>query len=72
MGRIDYNDGSYYIGDIYNGYPNGYGTYYFINGDIYEGDFLNGKFHGSGIFTYANGDKYVGGFIGYFLATSLS
>ncbi len=51
-GKISWDDGSYYDGDLVNGIPNGKGTLTYPNGDVYQGTFLNDQKHGEGIFTY--------------------
>ena len=50
-----------YVGEFYEGQPNGLGT--FSHADRkYVGQWKKGKQHGQGTYTYANGDKYVGNF----------
>jgi len=58
-------NGDKYVGEVRDGKPHGYGTYYFLadnqrRGDKYVGDFKSGKFNGQGTLTYADGDKLVG------------
>lgn len=51
---------------MFNGEPNGTGTYAFESGNIfniYEGTFKKGLFDGRGILSYFNGDKYEGEFL---------
>ena len=38
-----YSDGSYYVGEFYNGKRHGYGTYYYANGNVYQGQWYNGS-----------------------------
>ena len=59
--KIEYEDWSYYIGQIKNDKPNGKGTKYDKNGIIkYKGDFINGKMGGKGQFYYDIQDYYIG------------
>lgn len=67
--RINYSDGSYYIGEILNGIPHGRGKYYWKDGDWHDGGWLNGVQSGQGTFysasynrtdtgIYKNGERY--------------
>jgi len=54
-------------GEIENGKPHGYGTYYVSNGATYVGYYKNGRRKGEGTFTWVDdndapniGGKYVG------------
>ena len=51
MGKITFEDGSIYEGDLVNGKPHGNGKMTFIDDDFYEGDFVDGKPHGNGKYT---------------------
>ncbi|SCW50743.1 hypothetical protein SAMN02910456_01495 [Ruminococcaceae bacterium YRB3002] len=46
-GRYDYSDGTYYVGELEGGKPNGFGTYYY-KGGTWTGEFRNGRFNGKG------------------------
>ena len=65
-GKLNYENGEYYIGeckngnimyegDYINGKREGNGKYIFENGNYYIGQFKNGLFHGKGIEYYSNG-----------------
>ncbi len=54
-GKYSYIDGARYIGDFYNGAPQGVGTVYYKSGDRYEGGWRQNKPHGEGVMYYANG-----------------
>ena len=61
VGRIDYNDESYYIGAVENGIPEGFGTMYFANGDSMYGTFVNGIMNdATGNYDFADGGTYEG------------
>jgi hypothetical protein len=60
--RLDFADGSYYVGKNRNGQPHGAGTKYFKNGDVYSGEWKDGLRDGKGVITFANGDRYEGNF----------
>jgi uncharacterized RDD family membrane protein YckC len=57
---ITYADGSSYVGDVFDGAPQGHGTYTYANGDKYVGQFKSFLFDGRGSYFYASGNKYVG------------
>jgi len=54
-GKYFYRDGAKYVGDFYNGAPQGIGTVYYKSGDRYEGGWKQNKPHGEGIMYYVNG-----------------
>ncbi|NUO01680.1 MAG: caspase family protein [Saprospiraceae bacterium] len=54
-GKYAYRDGNRYIGDFYNGVPQGVGTVYYKSGDRYEGGWKQNQPHGEGIMYYVNG-----------------
>lgn len=63
FGQIDYNDGSYYKGNLDSYEPNGKGLLVNPYGDIYSGSFGNGKPHGSGVqYLVSSGIKNIGNF----------
>ena len=68
--RINYPNGSFYVGQVVDGKPNGKGKLTFSDpsGELarktYEGDFVEGKMTGKGKLTYASGDIYEGEFFG--------
>lgn len=51
--RIDYDDTSYYVGDIENEEPNGNGRYTKPDGTYYQGAWKDGLPHGKGEETLA-------------------
>ena len=55
--RENYNDGSWYEGEMKDGLRNGKGTYYWANGDRYIGNWAKGAMHGTGVITYSDGRK---------------
>jgi hypothetical protein len=57
-GYYDYPDGSRWVGEFKEGYPNGKGTCFYNNGDRYEGEWLNNAPHGEGIMHFATGRVY--------------
>jgi hypothetical protein len=61
QGTTSYASGKY-VGEFWNGKPNGHGTYFFANGDQYDGEFRDGKLSGQGTLSFANGNEYVGEF----------
>lgn len=58
--RIEYSNGSVYVGDTYKGIPQGRGTYTWKSGDKYVGTFENGVKEGYGTYYWADGTKYEG------------
>ena len=60
----EFEDGSIYSGNIFNGLPNGIGRTLYANGDIYDGQYKNGAMDGQGVIIHSNGDIYRGGFKG--------
>lgn len=59
-GYMVFANGSFYHGDLVNGYPNGQGIYTYASGDVYEGEWLDGKRHGVGKKKYSDGAVYLG------------
>lgn len=57
-GYYDYPDGSRWIGEFKEGYPNGKGVCYYSNGDRYEGEWVNNAPHGEGIMYFSTGRVY--------------
>jgi hypothetical protein len=60
QGEYTYTDGSKYVGDFKNGYPEGQGTMQYIGGDRYVGGWSNHAPHGEGIMYYKTGRVYGG------------
>ena len=60
--RIEYSDGSVYVGETAELHPHGYGKLTFLSGEYYEGDFVYGRMTGYGVYVYASviGDRYEG------------
>jgi hypothetical protein len=61
-GRLTYNDGSVYEGDIVNGKPHGKGKLTYVYGGVYEGDWFDGEQTGIGKMTYPDGEVDEGRF----------
>ncbi len=57
-GYYDYPDGSRWIGEFKNGYPNGKGTCYYADGNRYEGEWVNNAPNGEGIMYFSSGRVY--------------
>ncbi len=57
---IKYTNGEKYIGNIVNGYRDGFGEYFFNDGDRYSGNWKSNKFDGDATYYYANGDYKIG------------
>jgi len=63
--RIDYEDGSNYIGRVEDGQPEGFGTMTFANGDSMYGMFVNGIMNDdTGHYDFADGGTYDGPIVG--------
>ena len=60
--RIEYKNGSVYVGKVKDGKMDGRGTYTFSNGSKYEGEFKDDKRNGRGTYIYPDGEKYEGEF----------
>lgn len=58
QGYYDYPDGSRWVGEFKEGYPNGRGVCYYANGDRYEGEWANNAPYGEGIMYFASGRVY--------------
>ena len=59
IGRIEWNDGTWYEGDFIMGRIEGKGKYHWIDTE-YEGYWKANKMHGEGIQTWSDGSKYEG------------
>jgi hypothetical protein len=55
QGKFHYQDGSVYVGEFYNGQPQGNGTVYYVSGSRYEGSWKQHTPHGRGVMYYASG-----------------
>ena len=62
VGKLDYEDGSFYEGEMLKGLPDGMGILVYSNGDRYEGAFIAGEKSGTGKYFWENGDYYIGSF----------
>jgi hypothetical protein len=60
--RIDYEDGSYYTGEVKDGEPHGHGKLVRLDVFEYIGNFCDGTFSGEGKITYPDGSVYEGEF----------
>jgi hypothetical protein len=58
QGHFSYPDGSRWIGEFKDGYPNGRGICYYSNGDRYEGEWVNNAPSGKGVMHFASGRVY--------------
>ncbi len=58
QGFYDYPDGSRWIGEFKDGYPNGRGVCHYANGDRYEGEWANNAPYGEGVMYFASGRVY--------------
>ena len=61
--KINFPDGTIYIGSVINNELTGEGKYIFEDGSTYEGSVLNGLRHGKGTFQSKNGTYYEGEWI---------
>lgn len=61
-GRIDYSNGSWYVGQFKDGMMEGQGELQHVDGTHYIGQFRAGDFDGQGTLTYSDGTTYEGGF----------
>lgn len=61
VGRLDYDTGDVYEGQLKSGEPNGEGIYYLANGDVIVGKFKAGEVT-SGTYNFSDGSTYVGSF----------
>jgi hypothetical protein len=59
-GRLNYEDGTAYVGEHKDGLPEGQGKYLMPNGDQVEGLFHRGLVHGPCLLTYADGGYFSG------------
>jgi hypothetical protein len=59
LGIFKYGDGTRYVGEFKDGFPNGEGKCEFDNGDIYEGEWKMHSPDGKGVLTFASGRKYA-------------
>ena len=57
---VNFDNGDTYVGEMFDGEPDGKGTYTFANGSKYIGQFAEGEIDGQGRMEYSNGDVYEG------------
>lgn len=62
LGKFEWEDGSYYEGEMKNDNFHGKGVYYWKEGRTYSGDWVDGQMDGKGLFTYLDGSYYDGEF----------
>ncbi len=62
QGRLDFFDGSCYIGRFDNGCMDGYGCFYWPDGRVYRGYFEKNKMQGLGNYYLVDGSLYRGTF----------
>jgi hypothetical protein len=53
-------DNGFYRGDVRDGEPHGYGSFYWKDGDVYTGTWKDGRRHGFGRLEWASGGSYEG------------
>ena len=58
QGFYDYPDGSRWVGEFKDGYPNGRGVCHYADGNRYEGEWANNAPYGEGVMYYASGRVY--------------
>lgn len=58
QGYFDYPDGSRWVGEFKDGYPQGRGVCYYANGDRYEGEWVSNAPSGKGVMYFASGRVY--------------
>lgn len=58
QGYYDYPDGSRWVGEFKDGYPQGRGVCYYSNGDRYEGEWASNAPYGEGVMYFATGRVY--------------
>ena len=61
-GKIVYEDGTVFEGNVESNLSQGQGRLVFASGDVYEGNFLHGSAHGLGKLAFKSGDVYTGEF----------
>jgi hypothetical protein len=57
-GYYDFPDGSRYVGEFLNGYPQGEGKCFYANGDVYDGGWNINAPNGEGVMHFASGRVY--------------
>ena len=62
-GKILYEDGSEFSGEILDGKANGKGVKKFSNGKRYDGEWKDDRMHGFGVYYWPNGDKFEGNYV---------
>ena len=62
VGALDIS-GEVYLGEFFDGSPDGLGTIFLKNGDYYSGEFSAGKITGQGTYIYFNGGIYSGSYV---------
>ncbi len=60
VGRFDYRDGSYFVGDFIKGQPEGEGICTYVNGDVYKGGWKSHGPHGFGTMSKKDGSVHSG------------
>ena len=61
IGRYNYDNGEYYIGQFKDDSRNGKGIYYYKNGKIkFDCEWYDDQIQGTGIFYYENDEYYKG------------
>jgi hypothetical protein len=64
FGKITYENGDVYYGEIYNGKRHGYGVYYWTNGDFWYGKYSEGYRQGYGALFKTDRKIFYGKWIG--------
>ena len=62
-GRMGFQDGDQYDGELSGGRRNGHGICKFADGGVYEGEWRDGKRYGKGKFIYVDIRQFVGYYV---------
>ena len=60
QGKLLFNNGNHYEGQLEDFQMHGKGRLYYKDGDVYDGEFEMGQRKGFGLFISKGGDKYIG------------
>lgn len=59
-GRVTWEDGRVYEGDLVDGQFHGVGEFLWVDGRRYAGEYRDGRKHGTGVFSWPDGRRYEG------------
>ena len=62
-GKLIFENGDVYEGELKHYLPNGNGSYYYGSADVYTGEFKNGYPEGEGTYTFVTKDTFKGKFV---------